>query len=92
MKIIVQSESIRGNEENAGASLKFIILGVTRMRNLKIIFQSESIRGNEENVCESEIYYSRPTRVANIKSLYKVKVLEAMKMCNKLEIYYSKCD
>ena len=42
------------------ASLKFIILGVTR--------------------------------VANIKSLYKVKVLEAMKMCNKLEIYYSKCD
>ena len=47
LKIIIQSESIRSNEADSGASLKFIILGVTRMRNLKIINQSESIRGNE---------------------------------------------
>ena len=39
MKIIVQSESIIGNEENAGVSLKFIILGVTRMANLKSLFK-----------------------------------------------------
>jgi len=31
LKIILQSESIRGNEENAGVSLKFIILGVTKV-------------------------------------------------------------
>ena len=48
-KIIIQSVSIRGNEENAGASLKFIILNVTRYTNLKITIQCVSIRGNEEN-------------------------------------------
>ena len=47
LKNIIQSESIRGNEADSGASLKFIILGATR--------------------------------IANIKSLYKVKVLEVMK-------------
>ena len=38
-KIIIQSESIRSNEENAGVSLKFIILGATRMANLKSLFK-----------------------------------------------------
>jgi len=38
-KTINQSESIRGKEGDSGASLKFIILGVARMRNLKIIKQ-----------------------------------------------------
>jgi len=33
LKTTIQCVSIRGNEENAGASLKFIILGVTKTAN-----------------------------------------------------------
>ena len=48
-KIIVQSENIRGNKADSVASLKFIILNVTRYTNLKTTIQCVSIRGNEEN-------------------------------------------
>ena len=39
LKIIIQSESIRGNKADSVASLKFIILSVTRMANLKSLFK-----------------------------------------------------
>ena len=43
LKNIVQSESIRGNKADSGASLKFIILGVARMANLKSSFKVKAL-------------------------------------------------
>ena len=59
MKIIIQSESIRSNEADSGASLKFIILWVTRIGNQKVIAHSESIRGKKRRCSKFEGYYSR---------------------------------
>jgi len=53
LRIINSKLSLRRSEADAVASLKFIILSVTRVENSKIIIQSVSIRGNEENAKSS---------------------------------------
>ena len=58
-KIIIQSVSIRGNEADAVASLKFIILSVTRMATTKNINQSKISEVKKQTWSESEIYYSK---------------------------------
>ena len=45
----ILSERVRRSEADAGASLKFIILGVTRYTNLKIIIQSAARMASKNN-------------------------------------------
>ena len=66
MKIIIQIEGIIGNKADSVASLKFIILCVTRIANWKIIVQSENIRGNKaDSVASLKFIILGVTRVAN---------------------------
>ena len=56
MKIIIQSESIRGNKADSGASLKFIILGETRRANSKKLHKAQL-------GWQTENYYSKCAKV-----------------------------